>query len=100
MTALNAVTGRFAAPIAAGLLILALTGCSRLGAHGADVSTVAPAAGTVASSAPSAPAAGSASADATLNSITADLGSASTANDEADSNASAGDQAAATNDDQ
>jgi hypothetical protein len=71
---------------------LALTGCSRLGASAGETSAPAPPAAAITTSAPAAPDA------ATLGSISSDLSSAGTANTEADSNASAGDRAAAQDD--
>lgn len=80
-------------PIIVVTVALTLAGCSRLGARGGDESTVAPPAAVSSTSATAVPDA------ATLGEISSDLGAADTANTEAGSNASAGDQAAATSDD-
>ena len=79
------------APVLAVTAALALTGCGRLGAHGPSGSGGS-SGGTSASSVPAT------SDPAMLDGISQDLGAAGTANSEADSNAQAGDKAAATGD--
>jgi hypothetical protein len=71
---------------------LSLTGCSRLGATAGEVPTPAPPAVAATASSPAVP------GTATLGSISSDLDAAGTANTEAGSNSSAGDQAAAQDD--
>ena len=82
-------------PALALALALALTGCGRLGAGLAPGPSVSTGAGGPATSSPSTPAADD---SATLDGISQDLDSASTANTEAGSNVDAGDQAGATGD--
>jgi hypothetical protein len=84
-------------------LALSLTGCGALDAHASGGATVTPpAAATPAAPSSAAPSAATAStatpSAATLADIASDLGAAGTANNEADSNAASGDQAAAQND--
>jgi hypothetical protein len=93
------------APALALAVALSLTGCSRLGAlgdhsgAGAAPTTVGGAASTPPSS-PTSPAPSDAADPSSLDSIAQDLGSADAANQQADTDTTAGDQAAATNDDQ
>jgi hypothetical protein len=91
VTGVRAARSSRLVPLAAVALILALTGCSRLTGTAGEASTLAPPAAAT-TSAPAVP------DTATLGSISSDLGSAGTADTEAESNATAGDQAAAQDD--
>jgi len=89
---------RLLVPAVTVAVLLALTGCGKLGAQPGTGSI----ASSLASSSTAATSAGggtdAATDAATLNGITQDLDSADAANGEAGSNAAAGDQAAATGD--
>ena len=73
-------------------LLVALTGCGKLGTQPTSGSVGAPGAGVTATSTPVA------DDSAAIDGITQDLDAADTANGEAGSNADAGDQAGATGD--
>ncbi|CAN5169037.1 hypothetical protein BH11ACT3_BH11ACT3_01320 [soil metagenome] len=89
-TRLRGVTRlRVAGPVAAVLLIVALTGCSRLGSHGGEA-PAEPVATSLSVSTPS-------STDS-MDDVLADLDGASGAARQADSDATAGDAAVATDD--
>jgi len=88
-------SSRVVAPVVTLALLVALTGCGKLGAQPGTGSVGAPGAGGTTGTSSSAPAADDPGA---ITGITQDLDSADAANTEAGSNADAGDQAGATGD--
>ena len=88
-------SSRVVAPVVTLALLVALTGCGKLGAQPGADSGGAPGAGATTATTSSAPAADDSGA---IAGITQDLDSADAANSEAGSNADAGDQAGATGD--
>jgi hypothetical protein len=89
------------APVVVLAAVLALSGCSRLGAGGAAGGTGGSSSSAVPADTASPTTGSTGAADSSsLDSIAHDLDAADTANQEASTNAAAGDQAAATNDDQ
>ena len=88
-------SSRVVVPAVALALLVALTGCGKLGAQPGTGSVGAPGAGGTTATTSSAPTADDSGA---LAGITQDLDSADAANTDAGSNADAGDQAGATGD--
>ena len=88
-------SSRVVAPAVTLALLIALTGCGKLGAQPGTGSVGAPGVGGTTGTSSSAPAADDSGA---ISGITQDLDSADAANTEAGSNADAGDQAGATGD--
>ena len=84
---------RLVVPVVTLALLVALTGCGKLGAHPGTGSVGATTAGG-----PSTSASATAPDSAALDGVSQDLDSADVANTEAGSNAEAGDQAGATGD--
>ena len=90
---------RLVVPAVTVALLVALTGCGKLGVHPGTGSLGSSGAGSASTSTPATdPADDSAADSATLDGITKDLDAADTANTEAGSNAAAGDRAGATGD--
>jgi len=91
----SARASRVVVPAVTLALLVALTGCGKLGAQPGAGSVGAPGASGTTATTSTAPAADDSAA---IAGITQDLDSADTANNEAGSNADAGDQAGATGD--